>query len=213
MMRQSPPNPIFPVRVYVSDDDARIPHALTEVAAEAECGKIKKAKAANAKTKAEPMEVRNVMHQLYPHRLAIPIRFSTSVFPFFPYLLLRGAFHMLFICLSGLQPIFAMLACRALLWHIIAVQAFLCADEHVFDPVRLSRIGNYFDIEFELAVESLPVFFAINIDEKACIADFEAIIAQKPLIDFHLASILIMPSSVLQFDLAILARRLIVDDR
>lgn len=98
----------------------------------------------------------------------------------------------------------AVIAVRGRRRHRFAIQAFFAIHQGALHPGVGTGVWNQINVEFQLAVERLPVGLSIAIYEIARVRHGKARTSQKPLVHFHLALVASLPFSIKR-DLCFLA--------
>ena len=80
----------------------------------------------------------------------------------------------------------AVFTARCSFGHLFCNQTFMRFYNRFFHPNIASRIRQNLHIKFKLAVEGLNVSLPVYINKIASVRNLKTILAQKPLINFHL---------------------------
>lgn len=78
-------------------------------------------------------------------------------------------------------------------WNFAFVQAFMDLADGFLYPGIVAVISYEGDVKFQLSVKSFSVSLAVAIDKVAGARNFIAVPAKKPLINFHLSFVAVLP--------------------
>ncbi|GEM_PF-4792831 len=80
------------------------------------------------------------------------------------------------------------------------------------NPVIIARVRNESNVEVQFGIEDIAVGLAIAVHEISRVRDLEALTAEQPLIDFHLALVAIVPVLIELGNFFSLGRGFIIHD-